>query len=143
MKLQQNTRLAIYSLLEFAADPTRHITTAEIAQKYKLSSHHLAKVLAELTRAGIVQSVRGVGGGYRFAGNAHRLTLMDVISCFEDLLPVDHDIAENTPVGQALGSVLSEIDEIAKASMSSITLATMQRMIERNKGLAKAHKPKR
>jgi hypothetical protein len=33
MKLQQNTRLAIYSLLEFAADPTRHITTAEIAEK--------------------------------------------------------------------------------------------------------------
>ena len=52
MKLQQNTRLALYSLLEFAADPTRHISAAEIAGKYELSSHHLAKVLAELARAG-------------------------------------------------------------------------------------------
>jgi Rrf2 family protein len=143
MKLQQNTRLAIYSLLEFAADPTRHITTAQIAEKYKVSSHHLAKVLAELTRAGIIQSVRGVGGGYRFAGNTHRLTLMDVISHFEEILPADNDSAENTPVGQALASVLSEIDEIAKASMRSITLATMQRMIERQQRAPAASKSRR
>jgi hypothetical protein len=34
-------------------------------------------------------------------------------------------------VGRALNVVLSEIDEIAKATMSSITLATMLRLVER------------
>jgi Rrf2 family protein len=131
MKLQQNTRLALFSLLEFAADPQRQIPAAEIAQKYDVSSHHLAKVLAELSRVGMVQSVRGVGGGYRFIGNARRLTLMDVISRFEDVLPVEGSHSEATPVGQALASVLSEIDAIAKASMSSITLETMLRIVER------------
>lgn len=135
MKLQQNTRLALFSLLEFAADPQRQIPASEIAQKYEVSSHHLAKVLAELARVGMVQSVRGVGGGYRFVGNARRLTLMDVISCFEDVLPSESAHSEETPVGQALSSVLSEIDEIAKASMSSITLATMLRIIERQQAL--------
>jgi len=134
MKLQQNTRLALYSLLEFAADPKRKIPAAEIAQKYEVSSHHLAKVLAELARVGMVQSVRGVGGGYRFVGNARRLTLMDVISRFEDVLPPESAHTKETPVGQALASILSEIDEIAKASMSSITLATMLRIIERQQG---------
>lgn len=131
MKLQQNTRLALYSLLEFAADPERQISAAEIAQKYEVSSHHLAKVLAELSRVGMVQSVRGVGGGYRFVGNARRLTLMDVIARFEDVLPTESDRSRETPVGRALASVQSEIDEIAKASMSSITLATMLRIVER------------
>src|ERR1035437_3171859 len=128
MKLQQNTRLGLYSLLEFAADPERQISAAEIAEKYAVSSHHLAKVLAELSRVGMVQSVRGVGGGYRFVGNARRLTLMDVISRFEDVLPAENVNSQPTPVGQALASVLSEIDEIARASMSSITLATMLRI---------------
>lgn len=141
MKLQQNTRLALFSLLEFAAAPERQIAAAEIAHKYDVSSHHLAKVLAELSRVGMVQSVRGVGGGYRFVGNARRLTLMDVISRFEDVLPSDASHAEVTPVGQALASVLSEIDEIAKASMSSITLATMLRIIERQQATAKAVSP--
>ena len=72
-------------MLEFASDPTRHIAAAEIAEKYGVSPHHLAKVLSELARAGVVESVRGVGGGYRFAGNARRLTLMDVIRMFEEL----------------------------------------------------------
>jgi Rrf2 family protein len=134
MKLQKNTRLALYSVLEFAIDPTRHISAAEIAGKFDVSPHHLAKVLSELARAGIVESVRGVGGGYRFAGNARRLTLMDVIQMFEELAAPDGDRrepGERTPVGRALGAVLSEIDEIAKATFSSITLATMLRLIER------------
>jgi Rrf2 family protein len=63
MRLQVNTTLALYSVIEFASDPERHIPAAEIAQKYDVSPHHLAKVLAELARAGIVESVRGVGGG--------------------------------------------------------------------------------
>ena len=134
MKLQKNTSLALYSVLEFASDPARHISAAEIAEKYGVSPHHLAKVLSELARAGVVESVRGVGGGYRFAGNARRLTLMDVIAMFEEFSPPDaerHDSSDRTPVGQALGAVLAEIDDIAKATFSSITFATMLRLIER------------
>ena len=134
MKLQKNTSLALYSVLEFAAAPDRHISAAEIAAKYGVSPHHLAKVLSELARAGMVESVRGVGGGYRFAGNARRLTLMDIIRTFEDFSPAGGDRREPgelTPVGMALGAVLSEIDEIAKATFGSITLATMLRLIAR------------
>lgn len=131
MKLQQNTRLALYSLLEFASHPQRKIAAAEIADKYNVSSHHLAKVLAELSRMGMVQSVRGVGGGYRFTGNARRLTLMDIISLFEDSLPNEDAAPTGTPIEQALTSVLSEVDAIARASMSSITLATMLRIVAR------------
>src|ERR1700674_3488336 len=131
MRLQKNSSLALYSVLEFAADPTRHISAAEIADKYGVSSHHLAKVLSGLARAGIVESVGGVGGGYRFVGNVRRLTLMDVIQTFEQPgLPEGgrREPGELTPVGQALGAVLYEI---AKATLSSITLTTMLRLMER------------
>ena len=133
MRLQKNT---LYSVLEFAIDPTRHISASEIAHKYDVSPHHLAKVLSELARSGYVESVRGVGGGYRFAANARRVTLMDIILLFEDFAPAAngaHEPGEDTPVGQALASVMNEIDEIAKATLSSITLATMLQWIERNR----------
>lgn len=137
MRLQKNTLLALYSVLEFAFDPTRHISASEIAQKYDVSPHHLAKVLSELARSGYVESVRGVGGGYRFAGNARRVTLMDIILLFEDFAkPMGADTrepAESTPVGRALGAVMLEIDEIAQATLSSITLGTMLQWIERNR----------
>jgi Rrf2 family protein len=136
MRLQVNTMLALYSVIEFAGDPQRHIPAAEIAEKYSVSPHHLAKVLAELARAGIVESVRGVGGGYRFSANARRLTLMDVIHLFEDFAPTSQrrDAGEPTPTDQALDAVLSEIDEIAKATFSSITLATMLQLVVKQQG---------
>jgi Rrf2 family protein len=138
MRLQVNTMLALYSVIEFAGDPQRHIPAAEIAEKYSVSPHHLAKVLAELARAGIVESVRGVGGGYRFSANARRLTLMDVIHLFEDFEPTSQrrDAGDPTPVDRALDSVLSEIDEIARATFSSITLATMLQLVVKQEAQA-------
>ena len=141
MRLQKNTSLALFSVLEFARDPTRHIPAAEIAARHDASPHHLAKVLAELAREGIVESVRGVGGGYRFAGNARRLTLLDVIRLFEDIEPQPAHAAA-TPIERALGTVLSEIDENAKATFGSITLATMLGLIERQEA-ARAAAPGR
>jgi Rrf2 family protein len=130
VRLQTNTSLALYSVLEFAGDPQRHIPAAEIAAKYDVSPHHLAKVLADLARAGIVESVRGVGGGYRFAGNARRLTLLDIIQRFEEIAPRPPG-ASSTAVERALQTVLGEIDENARATFGSITIATMLRLIER------------
>ena len=130
MKLQQNSLLALYSLVEFAGDPMRHISAAEIAQKYQVSPHHLAKVLAELARAGIVQSVRGVGGGYRFAANAKRVTLLDVIGLFEQVGATRSRGARRAEE-RALDEVLAEIDEIARATFGSISLATMLKRVGR------------
>ncbi len=143
MKLQKNTSLALRSVLEFAGAPDRPIAAAEIADKYGVSAHHLAKVLAELARSGILASVRGAGGGYRFTGNAKRLTLMDIIQMFEDFAdptPPPRGADDTaTAVDKALGAVLSEIDENTKATFKSITLATMMRLIERQQA-AQGHR---
>ena len=132
MRLQTNTRLALYSVLEFAARSGEHVPAGEVAQKYGESPHHLAKVLSELARAGIVESVRGVGGGYRFVANARRLTLLDIIRLFESLgdEAASHGNGSNA-VDRALGQVLSEIDQVAVATFGSITVATMLKMVER------------
>ncbi|MCA0239597.1 MAG: Rrf2 family transcriptional regulator [Proteobacteria bacterium] len=137
MKLQKNTVLALYSVLEFAARPDEHIPAGEIAEKYGESVHHLAKVLSELVRARIVASVRGVGGGYRFIGNARRLTLLNVIVLFEDLA---QELPEPPPQAgathEALVRVLGEIDRIALATLGSVTIATLLKDIGRAGGAA-------
>lgn len=128
MKLQKASRFALYAVLELAAHPERQLSASEIAEKYGISTNHLAKVLRDLGRAGLVDSARGAGGGYRFCGNAKRVTLLDVIARFEDFgpgAPAAGDAAEKTDVGRGLRMVLSEIDDIARATLRSITLATL------------------
>jgi Rrf2 family protein len=130
-------------VLELAADAERQLSVAAIGEKYDVSSHHLAKVMNDLTRTGFVRAVRGAGGGYQFVGNARRLTLLDVIECFEDLSARDASTinAESTPEFQALSEVLNEIDDIARATFGSITISTMRKIVERQReaGKTSAH----
>jgi len=134
MKLQTASRLGLYAVLELAADPARQRSAAEIAEIHGVSLNHLAKVLRDLSRAGLVEAVRGVGGGYRFCGNARRTTLMDVIRIFEDLGdsgPANGDAGAATPTEAAIALVLKEIDDTIGATLQSITIDTMVKLIAR------------
>jgi Rrf2 family protein len=130
VRLQKSTLLALCSVLEFAAEPERQFSTGEIARKYRASAHHLAKVLGRLRRARMVAGARGAGGGYRFCGNAKRVTLLDVIALFEP-------VGARSPRGprgdleHAVDQVLLEIDETARATFGSITLQTMLKLARR------------
>ncbi len=140
MKLQISSRLAIYALIELAADPQRQVSVSEIGHKYSVSSHHLAKVMHTLGRAGLVRSIRGVGGGYSFSGNARRTTLLDVIMLFEDTTSSEcalEDAESATAAEWALCQVLFEIDDISKATLGSITISTMLKQIDRRKTATK------
>jgi len=128
VKLQTATRLGLYAILELAREPERTLSAGELAERFGVSSHHLAKVLRTLGAAGLVRGGRGAAGGYRFTGNRRRTTLMDIVALFE---PAPGQRAtepgEGTGVGQALQRVLLEIDEIAEATLRSISLETMLR----------------
>jgi Rrf2 family protein len=132
MRLQVATRLALYAALQLAAHPRKQVAAAEIAERFGISVNHLAKVLRTLGRAGLVEAVRGAGGGYCFRANVKRVTLLDVIRLFEDVGPGgrgDEEPGRLTDEGRALRGVLDEIDDIARATLSSITLATMLKLM--------------
>lgn len=126
MKLQTGTRLGLYAVLELARDPERTLSAADLAERFGVSSHHLAKVLRTLGSAGLVRGGRGASGGYRFTGNRRRTTLMDIVALFEPA-PGQRakESGEDTDIGAALQRVLMEIDEIAEATLRSISLETM------------------
>ncbi|MDP6388854.1 MAG: Rrf2 family transcriptional regulator [Alphaproteobacteria bacterium] len=137
MKLQTGTRIALYAVLELAADPETQLSAGEIGARYGVSAHHLAKVLHTLGRAGLVRSVRGAGGGYTFSGNAKRTTLLEIIELFERVGDAGSDSpepGEATPVGRALGAVLAEIDAVTRATLGSITISTALKSIARGEG---------
>jgi len=126
VKLQTGTRLGLYAVLELAREPERTLSAAELAEGFGVSTHHLAKVLRTLGTAGLVEAERGAAGGYRFIGNRRRTTLMDIVALFEPA-PGSRpkEPGEDTDIGGALQRVLLEIDEIAEATLRSISLETM------------------
>ena len=128
MKLNKGSLFALIAVLELAGESDRQLSTTDIADKYGISTHHLAKVMRNLVHEGLVQAVRGVGGGYRFAGNVNRTTLLDVIQLFETLeseLDLPRWNEAGAPIVRELQSITNEIDDLTKAVLDTITLATL------------------
>ena len=128
MKIQKASLFALYAVLELASDPDRQLSATDIADKYGISTHHLAKVLRTLVRSKLVQAVRGAGGGYRFTGITNRTTLLDVIQLFETLeseldTPALED-QEGVAIIEELQSITREIDDLTKTVLDTITLET-------------------
>lgn len=127
MKLNKASLFALFAVLELASDPERQLSTGEIASKYGVSPHHLAKIMRDLVHEGLVQAVRGVGGGYRFSGNVQRTTLLDIIQMFENMeseLDVPKKGPVDIPILAELKSIANEINDLTKAILDTITLDT-------------------
>jgi hypothetical protein len=60
--------------------------------------------------------------------------LLDVIARFEDVGSGTTERNGRTPADRALSLVLSEIDEMAKATLKSVTLATLLRLMQQKAG---------
>lgn len=140
MKIHKASLFALYAVLELASNPERQLSATDIADKYGISTHHLAKVLRTLVRSRLVQAVRGAGGGYRFTGVVNRTTLLDVIQLFETL---ESDLDTPGSAGQAgeavieeLQSITREIDDLTKAVLDTITLETALNGARRRAGVA-------
>jgi Rrf2 family nitric oxide-sensitive transcriptional repressor len=125
MRLQTATRIAIYAVTSLAAVPGGQLSAGEIAQRFGISVNHLGKVLQTLHRAGLVEALRGVNGGHRFRGNPRRVTLLDVIELFEEVGHGPPPRSSNPARARALDRVLDEIDQMTRATLGSITIATL------------------
>lgn len=75
------------AMAELAAEAgTRALSLAAIAERQQISRPYLEQLFGQLRRRGLVQSVRGPGGGYRLARPAHELSVADVVSAVDEPL---------------------------------------------------------
>ncbi|TCM83543.1 Rrf2 family transcriptional regulator [Rhodovulum steppense] len=83
MRLTQFTDFGLRALMRLAGRPERGFATAELAEEFGVSRHHLAKVVARLAAAGLVETRRGGGGGLRLARPAAEIRLGEVVRLLE------------------------------------------------------------
>ncbi|THT98444.1 Rrf2 family transcriptional regulator [Lampropedia puyangensis] len=84
MRLTLKTDYALRTLLYLAKQPEKLASIGEIAKHYDISENHLIKVVHELGRKGFIETIRGKGGGIRFAATTKEVRLGDIVRAFED-----------------------------------------------------------
>lgn len=87
MKLSTKGRYAVTALADIAIHgETEPVALADIADRQEISLAYLEQLFAKLRRAGLVESVRGPGGGYRLARRPDRTPISDVMSAVDERL---------------------------------------------------------
>ncbi len=88
MRLTSFTDYALRMLMRMAGSPDRGFSTAEMAQEFGLSRHHLTKIVRKLAQAGYVTTRRGGGGGAILARPATEIHLGQLIGLLEHGQPL-------------------------------------------------------
>jgi Rrf2 family nitric oxide-sensitive transcriptional repressor len=82
MRLALLTDYALRTLIYLAGRSVR-TNVHEVADFYRISPHHVAKVVHRLARLGYIRSIRGVGGGIEMVRSASDIRVGEVIRAFE------------------------------------------------------------
>ena len=80
MRLTTKGRYAVTAMLDVALHASDGpITLADIAERQGISQSYLEQIFGRLKRAGLVESWRGPGGGYRLSGDPEEVSVADVV----------------------------------------------------------------
>lgn len=89
MRLTTKGRYAVTAMLDLALHFDQGaITLAEIAKRQGISLSYLEQLFAKLRRNGLVDSIRGPGGGYNLARVPHEITVASIISAINENVDV-------------------------------------------------------
>ena len=125
MRLTTFTDYTLRVLMYLAIEPSRLATIPEIACAYGISENHLMKVVYRLVRNGLIDSVRGKGGGIRLAQTPASIRLGQVILASEgDAIIEKNNNCCITPACK-LSSILAHAFEEFYEALDAYSLADL------------------
>ena len=146
LRISKMTDYATVILARLAMAPQRQFTAAQLADQTHLAQPTVSKVLKLLLRRGLLQSTRGLHGGYRLARPAGEITAAQILDALEGPVAliecarhVHHCSIESTcgvgrawqRVSVALRRVLEEITLVDLAGLGGepVRFAALERQL--------------
>lgn len=145
MKLTAFSDYTLRVLMFLALNRTRLATIPEIAAAYDISENHLMKVVHQLARSGVIESVRGKGGGIRLAREPEDIRLGGIVRGSEGSGPIVECLSNEARAcriapGCRLAAILVRAFDALYESLDEYTLADLVREPGELDALL-AHKP--
>ncbi len=130
MRLTTFSDYTLRVLMYLALDRTKLATIPEIAAAYDISQNHLMKVVHQLVRAGVIESVRGKGGGIRLARAPEAIRIGEVVRATEGEAPIVECLSDEPDACRIAGAckltrVLVDAFDALFESLDRYTLADL------------------
>lgn len=83
--ISQTAEYALRAIVFLAMNPGNAYTTQQISLNTKVPAAYLSKVLQSLVRAKIVQSQRGLGGGFVLTKTPEQINILEVLDAVDPI----------------------------------------------------------
>ena len=129
LRISKLTDYATVILAALATDSGSQRTAADIAQAIHLAAPTVSKLLKQLHRAGLLESSRGLRGGYRLARPASQISAAAILDALEGPLALTECSTGNSQcdlqANCSVGGSWQRINHAIRQSLEEITLAEL------------------
>lgn len=128
MQLSRTVGYALQATLQLAiAESSSPVPCSQLAAEGRMPERFLLQILRNLVTHGILQSVRGVDGGYTLERKPEDISLLEVIEA------VDGPLSSGTPVAEGLShearsklrEALEQVTATSRRQLAEIKLASL------------------
>ncbi len=107
MHLSTRGRYAIMAMLDLAqlsVSSPRPVTLAQIAERQQISLSYLEQLFAKMRKSGVVDSVRGPGGGYMIPKPLSLVMLADIVNAVDEVIDLTRCGGMSDPTAPKAGA---------------------------------------
>ncbi len=129
MRLTTKGRYAVTAMLDLALHQRGEpVSVYDVAERQGISTAYLEQLFARMRRAGLLESVRGPGGGYQFARSIDDISVSDIVTAVGEGVDVTrcHGAADCQDGGQCLTHDLwADLSDQIDGYLRQVTLASL------------------
>ena len=131
-KMSEAGSIALHAMIMLSENPNHLVKIREIANTFKVSEAHLAKVLNRLVKSGLVIATRGPTGGYKLNKPAKEISLKEIYETIEGKLEGNKCLF-SIPICDGTGCTIGDFftnrsqqikEKLSKTKLSNINLKT-------------------
>ena len=94
MRLSTRGRYALRAMIDLALHTDGEpVLRSDIAERQEISADYIEQLFVKLRKAGLIESVKGPGGGYLLAQSAEQIRVGDIIRTVEGPIALAHCVA--------------------------------------------------
>ncbi|MEK7812215.1 MAG: Rrf2 family transcriptional regulator [Candidatus Desantisbacteria bacterium] len=128
MKIPAQVHYAIIIMIDIAMQGKgTTVTGNDIARRQNISFAFVAQLLNKLKHTGLLESVRGGGGGFHFSDQSTEITVKKIIEAIDPEFCIcpGYGIKTDQPVDNAVRSFWQQVGENAAKKFEATTVADL------------------
>lgn len=125
MKLTTQSQRAIMAMMALALHNGRKVLRlSTLAKDQGISLSYMEQLFYHLRHAGLVEGIRGPGGGYRLGRPAGQITIAEIVGAIE-AAPQDGETETRHNPTREVADILGDLDEQIHAFLADISLDSL------------------